>query len=338
MKGLALPFVFAALLAVAALIGIPSYPLHIMIVILIWAFTYTGWSLMGRFGLVSLGHGAFMGVGAYATALLWNYAGMTPWLGIPIALALAALLAVVVGYPCFKFRITGHYFALVTLALTEVVRQTVIATRDHTGGSLGFTPTPKGNDETPGYIALQFDEKETWFLIVVVAWLVGLLIWRAVDRSMVRNALDAISEDEDSAAAAGINVTWEKLKITVLSAIMTAFGGAMYVQYQMFVSPDTVSGIGISLQIVFAVVAGGVFTKFGPTFGAIITLLLAEMLRIYIGTDAVGLDNAIYGVALVLFIVFLPKGILGSIEDAVGRQIGKVGRSRAAAGSGARGA
>ncbi len=321
MNGITLPVAFAALLVVAALIGIPSYPLHIMIVILIWAFTYTGWSLMGRFGLVSLGHGAFMGLGAYATALLWNYAGMTPWLGIPIALALAALLAVIVGYPCFKFRITGHYFALVTLALTEVVRQTVIATRDHTGGSLGFTPTPRGNDDTPSLVALQFQDKETWFLIAVVVWLVGLLIWRAVDRSMVRHALDAVSEDEDSAAAAGINVTWEKLKITVLSAVMTAFGGAMYVQYQLFVAPDTVSGIGISLQIVFAVVAGGVFTQFGPTFGAIITLLLAELLRIYIGTDAVGLDNAIYGVALVLFIVFLPKGILGSIEDAVRRRL-----------------
>ena len=329
MNSLALPIVFAGLLVVAAIVGIPSYPLHIMIVILIWSFTYTGWSLMGRFGLVSLGHGAFMGLGAYATALLWNYAGMTPWLGIPIALALAALLAVIVGYPCFKFRITGHYFALVTLALTEVVRQTVIATRDHTGGSLGFTPTPRGNDDTPSIVALQFEDKETWFLIAVVVWLVGLLIWRAVDRSMVRHALDAVSEDEDSAAAAGINVTWEKLKITVLSAVMTAFGGAMYVQYQLFVAPDTVSGIGISLQIVFAVVAGGVFTQFGPTFGAIITLLLAELLRIYIGTDAVGLDNAIYGVALVLFIVFLPKGILGSIEDAVRRQLDRQERSSA---------
>ena len=329
MNSVALPVAFAALLVVAALVGIPSYPLHIMVVILIWAFTYTGWSLMGRFGLVSLGHGAFMGVGAYATALLWNYAGMTPWLGIPIALALAALLAVIVGYPCFKFRITGHYFALVTLALTEVVRQTVIATRDHTGGSLGFTPTPRGNDDTPSIVALQFQDKETWFLIAVVVWLVGLLIWRAVDRSMVRHALDAVSEDEDSAAAAGINVTWEKLKITVLSAVMTAFGGAMYVQYQLFVAPDTVSGIGISLQIVFAVVAGGVFTQFGPTFGAIITLLLAELLRIYIGTDAVGLDNALYGVALVLFIVFLPKGILGSIEDAVRRRLDRQERSSA---------
>ena len=305
----------ACVLVVAAVVGLPPYPLHIMIVILIWAFTYTGWSLMGRFGLVSLGHGAFMGIGAYVTALLWNYGGMTPWLGIPIALACAVLLAVVVGYPCFRFRITGHYFALVTLALSEVVRQTIIATRDHTGGSLGFTPTPKGNDDTPSIIALQFDEKETWFVIAIVVWLGGLAIWRLVDRSMIRYALDAISEDEDSAAAAGINVTREKLKITMISAVMTALGGALYMQYQLFISPDTVSGIAISLQIVFAVVTGGIFVQLGPTFGAVITLLLAEILRVQIGTDAVGLDNAIYGIALVLFIIFLPKGILGSLID-----------------------
>jgi branched-chain amino acid transport system permease protein len=329
MTSLVLPFVLAGVLAIVAFVGVPPYPLHIMIVILIWSFTYTGWSLMGRFGLVSLGHGAFMALGAYVTALLWNYGGITPWLGIPVALAAAALLAVIVGYPCFKFRITGHYFALVTLALTEVVRQTIIATRDYTGGSLGMTPTPKGNDGTHALVALQFDEKETYFLIAIAVWLIGLLIWRAVDRSMIRYALDAISEDEDSAAAAGINVKREKLKITILSAIMTAFGGVMYMQYQHFVAPDTVGGIGISLQIVFAVVAGGIFTQFGPTIGAIITLLLAEMLRVYIGTDAVGLDNAIYGIALVLFIIFLPKGILGGIISGVQRMTG-IGRARSA--------
>jgi branched-chain amino acid transport system permease protein len=317
MNSLILPIVVAVALAVVSFIGVPPYPLHIMIVIMIWSFTYTGWSLMGRFGLVSLGHGAFMGMGAYVTALLWNYGGMTPWLGIPIALLASAALAVIVAYPCFKFKITGHYFALVTLALTEVVRQTVIATRDHTGGSLGFTPTPKGNDGTSSFMSLQFDEKETYFLIAIAVWLVGLLIWRMVDRSMMRYALDAISEDEDSAAAAGINVTREKLKITILSAVLTAFGGVMYMLYQRFISPDTVGGIGISLQIVFAVVAGGIFSQFGPTIGAIITLLLAEVLRVYIGTDAVGLDNAIYGIALVLFIIFLPKGILGGIVDGV---------------------
>ena len=161
MNSLTTPIAFAAILAIITFIGVPPYPLHIMIVIMLWSFTYTGWSLMGRFGLVSLGHGAFMAIGAYVTALLWNYAGMTPWLGIPISLACAALLAVIVGYPCFKFKITGHYFALVTLALTEVVRQTIIATRDHTGGSLGFTPTPKGNDGTSSLVSLQFDDKET---------------------------------------------------------------------------------------------------------------------------------------------------------------------------------
>ena len=111
--------------------------------------------------------------------------GLTSWLSIPVSLACAAVLAVIVGYLCFKFKITGHYFALVTLALTEVVRQTIIATRDHTGGSLGFTPTPKGNEDVPSIIALQFDEKETYFLIAIGVWLVGLLIWRALDRSMM---------------------------------------------------------------------------------------------------------------------------------------------------------
>jgi len=314
MNTLVLPIALAGVLAIVTMIGVPPYPLHIMIVIMIWSFTYTGWSLMGRFGLVSLGHGAFMALGAYVTALLWNYGGVSPWLGIPVAMASAGLLAVIVGYPCFKFKITGHYFALVTLALTEVVRQTIVATRDYTGGSLGFTPTPKGNDGTSSIYSLQFDEKETYFLIVVGVWMIGLLVWRAVDRSMTRYALDAISEDEESAAAAGVNVTREKLKITVISAVMTAFGGAMYMQYQQFVSPETVGGIGISLQIVFAVVAGGMFVQFGPTLGAIVTLMMAELLRVYIGTDAVGLDNAIYGISLVLFIIFLRDGILGSIQ------------------------
>ena len=112
-----------------------AYIFHIMVVILIWSSAYTSWSLMGRFGLVSLGHGAFMAVGAYGTALLWNYAGLTPWIGVPVAVAAAGLLAFIVGYPSFRFRIVGHYFALVTLALTEVIRQVLNATRDYTGGS-----------------------------------------------------------------------------------------------------------------------------------------------------------------------------------------------------------
>jgi len=288
-----------------------QYPLHIMIVILIWSFAYTSWSIMGRFGLVSLGHGGFMGIGAYVTALLWNYKGLTPWVGIPIALLASVLLAVVVAYPCFRYRITGHYFALVTLALSGIVLQVITATRDWTGGSLGYTPERyKGGSSI---YALQFSGKTTWYLIALAVWASGLYLWHRVDRSMLRYALEAISEDEDAAAATGVHVTAEKLKITVLSAAMTALAGALYCQYQMFISPDTVSGIAISLQMVFAVVVGGIYVSLGPTVGAVITILLAEVLRISFGTRAVGWDNLVYGVLLVLFIVFLPKGILGSL-------------------------
>ena len=306
----------AAAVALVALPVVSRQPshLHVMVLIRIWSFASTSWSVMGRFGLVSLGHGGFMGVGAYVTALLWNHLGMSPWLGIPIALVCAGALALIVAYPCFRFRITGHYFALVTLALSGIVLQIITATRNQTGGSLGYTPErTKGS----GLAALQFVDKETWYLIALAVWAVGIAIWYWIDRSMIRNAMEAISEDEDAAAAAGINVTLEKLKITVLSAVMTALAGALYCQYQMFISPDTVSGISVSLQMVFAAVVGGIYVAMGPTVGAVITIMLAEGLRIGFGTKAVGWDNLVYGVLLVVFIIFLPKGILGSLLDRI---------------------
>jgi branched-chain amino acid transport system permease protein len=310
---IALPFVYKQ-----------PYHLHVMILVLIWSFAYTSWSVMGRFGLVSLGHGGFMGVGAYVTALLWNHAGLSPWIGIPLAMLSAGVLALIVAYPCFRFRIIGHYFALVTLALSGIVLQVITATRDYTGGSLGYTP-----ERTKGstFAALQFVDKETWYLIALGVWVLGLAIWYWVDRSMIRSAMEAISEDEDAAAAAGVNVTAVKLKITVLSAVMTAFAGALYCQYQMFISPDTVSGIAVSLQMVFAAVVGGIYVALGPTVGAIITILLAETLRIGFGTSAVGWDNLIYGALLVLFIIFLPHGILGTLLERT-----KAGGAKAAAG------
>src|SRR5579859_5811632 len=263
------------IVGLAAAIALPfvhrdPYHLHILVLILIWSFAYTSWSIMGRFGLVSLGHGGFMGVGAYVTALLWNHLGVSPWLGIPLALACAGVLAVVVAYPCFRFRITGHYFVLVTLALSGIVLQVITATRDWTGGSLGYTPNRALANQV---LALQFESKTTWYLIALFIWLSGLLIWRGIDRSMSRSAMEAISEDEDAAAAAGVNVTAEKLKITMISALMTAFAGALYCQYQMFISPDTVSGISVSLQMVFAAIVGGLYVSLGPTVGAIITIL-----------------------------------------------------------------
>ena len=287
-----------------------DYVLHIAIQILLWGFVYTAWSLMGKFGLVSLGHGAFLGIGAYVSPLLWNYAGLTPWLGIPIGVLMAVLLALIIGYPCFRLRVIGHYFALVTLALSQVALLTIVAARDITGGSLGMTPRAVGHS----WYALQFPEKPYFYAIAPVVWVFGIGVWHFVDLGTGRAALDAIAEDEGAAAAIGINVMREKLRVTVASAALTAFGGALLSQYFMYVNPDTLSSIGVSLQIVFAAIAGGMYSAFGPTAGGLFTIALPEILRISMGTNFVGAANTIYGALLVIFIIFMPRGIIGLVE------------------------
>ncbi len=301
-----------------------KYYLHLAIQILLWSFIYTSWSLMGRFGLTSLGHGAFTGIGAYVTVMLWNFAGMSPLFGIPVAVATAAVAAVLVGYPCFKLRITGHYFALLTLAFTELVRLLIVGLRDFTGGSLGTQPKRYGDGLSLWAVQFEPDRMLAYYIVLVI-WIIGLVVWVIVDRSMDRYALDAASQDEDAAAAVGIDVTKEKLKITALSAAMSAFGGAMYGQYQMYIGPDTIAGLGLSLNIVFACIAGGLWTLLGPTFGAVFTQLLTEFLRVgvqssdtlqsVLGSRALALDTMIYGLLLVLFIIYMPKGILGTLID-----------------------
>jgi len=302
---------FAGIAILIALPAVtPAYFLHLMIQILIWAFIYTAWALMGRFGFVSFGHGAFLGLGAYVPALLWNYWDVTPWLGIPLSVIAAVLLAVVVGYPCFRRRVVGHYFALVTLALSQVVLLSLIAARDVTGGSLGFTQKAVGHS----WYALQFPEKGYFYLIALLLWLAGLLIWQRIDRGIGREALEAISDDEDAAAAVGIDVMREKMRVTIISAALTAVGGAIYGQYVMYLNPDTVSGIAVSLQIVFAAIAGGVYSLFGPSVGALLTLLLTEGLRVWFGTNFIGAANTIYGILLILCIIFMPQGIVGALQ------------------------
>jgi branched-chain amino acid transport system permease protein len=295
---------------VALPVVVPTYFLHLLIQILLWAFIYTAWALMGRFGFVSFGHGAFMGVGAYVPALLWSYYDVTPWIGIPAGIALSILLAVIIGYPCFRLRVVGHYFALVTLALSQVVLLSLTAARDITGGSLGFTPRAVGHS----WYALQFPDKAYFYGISVVLWLIGLYVWRHIDLGINREALEAISEDEDAAAAVGINVLREKLRVTIISAALTALGGAIYGQYFMYLNPETVSGIAVSLQIVFAVIAGGVYSLLGPTVGSLLTLSLTEGLRVWFGTNFIGAANTIYGILLILCIIFMPQGIAGALQ------------------------
>jgi len=307
----------AAVLPFVPMGGMGEYVLHVLIQILIWSFIGGAWSLMGRFGLVSLGHGAFLGIGAYATVLLWNFYGISPWLGGLAGVAIAVLVGLVFAYPCFRFRVVGHYFALVTLALGEVVRLLIIAERDWTAGSLGLTVRAAGRDSLA---AAQFTDKRVFYYASLAIWIGGLWVWHRVDRSMARSALEAIGEDETAAASVGIRVTRFKLGITVLSAALTAMGGALYAQYITYVNPDTLSGIGVSLKIVFAVVLGGMYSLLGPLVGTALTTALAETLRIVFKLKFLGMADTIYGLVLILCIIFLPQGIYGSARDAVLRR------------------
>jgi len=302
-----------ALLPWVPMAGMREYVVFVMVQIFIWSFIGQAWSLMGRFGLISLGHGAFLGVGAYTTTLLWNFYGLTPWLGVLVAVAAAAALALVVAYPCSRFGIVGHYFGLVTLAVGEVIRLLLIAERDWTGGSLGLTVKPSGRDAS--LFAIQFADKRVFYYGALVIWLGGLWVWWRLDRSMARAAMEAIGEDETAAASVGIRVARFKLGITALSAALTAVGGVLYAQYITYVNPETLAGVGVSLRIVFAVVLGGMYSLFGPTAGTALTIALSEYLRIVFGVKLIGMAETIYGLVLVLCIIFLPAGIYGSARD-----------------------
>ena len=320
-----------ALLALAPALpmgGYKQYALHVMIQILIWSFIGGAWSLMGRFGLVSLGHGAFLGLGAYTTTLLWNFWGVSPWAGALVTVALTVGLALVIAYPCSRFQVVGHYFGLVTLAFGEVIRLLIIAERDWTGGSLGVSLKPAGGDSI---VALQFADKRVFYYGSLVLWLVGLYVWHRLDRSMARSAMEAIGEDETAAASVGIHVSRFKMAITVLSAVLTALGGVAYAQYISYVNPDTLAGIGVSLRIVFAVVLGGMYSLLGPTVGTALTIALAEYLRIAFGLRFIGMAETIYGLLLIVFIIFLPSGIYGSVRDLLVRRRPQPAPARAAA-------
>lgn len=305
------PFLLAiAALAAIPLLSPPEYLLHLMITAFLLGLACTGWAMMGRFGQVSFGHGAFTGIGAYGMAMMWNLYGVSPWIGIPISVVLAAAGGALLAWPCFRLRVVGHYFALVTLAAGEIVRIFVTAARGITGGSLGMTPRLAPD---AAFSAMQFSKSGFWW-IALGAWTIGILIWHLQNRSMSAQALAAIAEDEDAAASIGIRVAWEKLKVTLISAGLAALAGALLAQYRLYLNPETSAGLGISLQIVFGAIAGGMYGPLGPTLGALFTIGLEEVLRVLFGTGLIGAAPLIYGLLLVLFVLFMPRGLMGLFE------------------------
>lgn len=304
-------------------VPLSEYYTHVMIIIFIWGAVTTAWTYMARFGMISLCHGAWMGIPAYTSVLLFNFYHLSPWVGMWLGLLAIAVAAGVVGYACFRFGLIGHYFAVTTLVITELVALVIIAFRHVTGGRLGLTVNPLGT--APLYF--QFESKVPFYFMALALLLLSLYIWRKIDQSKVQKALAAIGEDEVAAASIGINVVRYKTGVAVISALVAGMGGIVYGQYIMYLNPVTLISISPSLVIVFMGILGGMLTLWGPMIGAIIMTGLQEYIRVTYGTVLMGWAWVGYGFIIVVIIIFLPEGLYGTlIEGLHKRRMSKAAR------------
>jgi len=294
------------------------YVTHIMILILIFSSVTTAWSYMGRFGMVSLCHGAFMSIPGYTVALLFNFYHLSPWVGMLAGLLVVAIVAGVFGYACFRFGVIGHYFAITTLVMTELVALLIIAFRDITGGRLGFTINSIGAAPLHQQLFyLQFEDKASFYYLALALLLFALYIWRRIDRSKAQKALTAIGDDEVAASCVGIPIVRYKTVVTIISAVIAGMGGIVYAQYMMYLNPVTTAAIMASLGFVFKAILGGMFTLWGPTIGTILITSLEEYVRASFGGAYMGWSIAGYGIVIVILIIFLPKGLYGTLIEIV---------------------
>ncbi|MEA4925742.1 MAG: branched-chain amino acid ABC transporter permease [Syntrophomonadaceae bacterium] len=285
-------------------IPMPVYYKHVMILTLFYAYMGTAWNIMcGYAGRLSLGHAAFAAIGAYTTLILYKGLGTSPWLGMIVGGVLAVCIMMLIAYPCFRFGLKGPYFTLASIALMEIVQNLLTYMRDLTGGSLGMSLPYKPTN----FALFQFDGKESYYLIILFFWAATVFaVWK-MERT--RYYLEAIREDESAASALGISVNKNLIKGAAISAFLVAIGGTFYVQYFRYIDPYTIAGFGLSLNLALVTIIGGSGTIFGPTIGAVILIPLSEFLRLAAGTQLPGLHLFVYGVLLIITIIYLPKGI-----------------------------
>ncbi|HLU78010.1 MAG TPA: branched-chain amino acid ABC transporter permease [Burkholderiaceae bacterium] len=317
--------VIAGVIAVGALVPFvvrDEYVIHSMIMVLYFGYLACSWNLLcGYVGQISFGHSVFCGVGGYVSVLLLTNMGMSPWLGMLVGGALAAVLAVIIGYPTMRLR--GPYFALTTIAVAEAVRIWVENTGELFGiqirGAEGLAVPLVGNN----WALFQFDSKVPYYYVILAMLAAVLLITWAVERSRLGACLKAIRGDRDAAESLGINPTRYTLTAYALSAFMTALGGSYYAQFVRFINPERIFGIELSIDMALMSIIGGQGTVFGPLLGALFLSPIAELTRTYLGGQFIGLHLAIYGLVLILAVLYLPKGILEPLSNGLARVMGR---------------
>lgn len=304
--------------------GLQGATLEIGVRILLFAMLATAWNLMaGYAGLFSFGHAAYFGIGAYATAVLQVDFGWSPWLGMLVGMVLAGAFAVLTGYLSFRYRLKGAYFVLTTFAFAEMLRL-IFLHWDFVNRAIGFR-VPIIRDSS--WTDMQFPPGSRAYYYVALAMLLAVLaIMIVLMRSRVGYYIVAIRDNEEAAAALGVNPMRYKLHAVGLSGALTAMGGTFYFQYIFFIDPSLAFGPAVSIQILLPAIIGGMGTMWGPLIGAFLLVPLGEVTSSLVRTPPdvlsflggrAGLDLMLFGALLVAIIMFLPKGVYGSIVDRV---------------------
>jgi branched-chain amino acid transport system permease protein len=264
-----------------------------------------GWNLIGGFaGYPSFGNVVFFGLGGYTTAVLMAKAGAGFWITLPAAAAVGLLFAVLMGIPILRLR--GHYFAIATLGVAEGMREAVINVPGLTGGNKGITVPAVGAKATTSYPG----NTGFYFYFLALAVITMLVVW-GVARSRFGYALRAISQDEDAAAAAGINTTRAKIAAFALAGTLTALAGAIYAFQQVTIYPERLFAVDITVLMVVMAVLGGAGTVLGPMIGAVALQYLSEWLR----DNLTDYHTFVFGGIIVLAVLLLPMGVVNFARD-----------------------
>jgi len=281
-----------------------DYQLQVLFRIYLFAALGLAWNLVGGYaGQLSLGHAAYFGAGAYGLAL-FTRAGLPVWAAFPVLVALAMVFALLIGGVSFRLR--GPYFCLATIAFAEVLHAAAKNLPSVTGGDVG-APVPA---------LFHSHVNRSFYLCAVVLAACAFAATVVISRSRFGYYLMAIREDQDTALSAGVNATRTKLHALLLSAAFTALAGALYGSLFLFIVPDQVLSIDISNEIAIVAMLGGAGTVIGPLVGAVILESATEVFK-SVFQEA---HLLIYGLLLILVVLFLPEGIVGSVATLLRRR------------------
>jgi branched-chain amino acid transport system permease protein len=287
-----------------------NYLLSVATLFLFFAYTGQAWNIMMGFaGQLSLGHALYLGVGAYAAAALYVHFDIGPWAGLWLAIALCVLLGATMSALAFRYGISGVYFTLLTIAFAEFTR-IGFDHFDWIGGSAGIFLKVEQRDRID-ILNLRGTPAMFYYVILALA-AIALALSASLLRSRAGYYWQAIREDENAAQALGIDTFRWKMLAVLISAAMTGLAGVFAAFYSNNLFPEQIFHISRSIEIILGPIIGGIGTLVGPIVGAALLTLLADgttELVAALGWDVPGIKQLVYGVVLLLIVVFLPHGV-----------------------------